>query len=939
MTHVFSTSPPPSNSPLPPAVSDAAADANTHDAPPALAASSYATGSAVLQQLAASPRRRSVTPPRDSDAPQTSPTALARQLGAMWPREAAAESSGHADDARSESSDDFSVRVETEPAEQRAHRKRKLEEYVYSAVDHSDVVNLVAHADALKRRAINDYPIMLADHLGDTREQSGQTEPQDVPLSVVGETLYRCDDAQLAWDVTADHFHAAAAASRKLALPHQSFLTLDAMRAKCDEHTARFAIKTELLRAIYRFKASEPKILTGHVRALEQLLEPLRSALAYCTTYRFRELPLNQAPITGFDKELEKLFVQVRTLGQRVHEGDPIVTMPREMRSIRRDEWTARRASSIAELAAIAENLWLALRGALPMPAPDEPVWLDASGQQFHDLAGWHGGAPAHPAPLSVQRPPPAPIQAQWPASRQRRGQDTRGRAAFAGREAAPHASQRELAPPAAHNEAEAQWPALGQGRGQAAPVGDSTLQLPSPSEPAPPAAHNEAQWPALGHGRGQAAPVGDPTLQPPSPSKPTPSPARKEEQWPALGLGRGQPAETQGAWAGGSLAVRDAAHKPAQASGTTQGPSSSAERGKSPWGRGAIASSRPTAHAAPPVSRETHRPHSSAGPRTGAGSSSSHSRNERAGQARSFHGEDTRSNAEVIAEYKAGRRSADGVLAVTTSLIRAPGDFNRSMQMLRAVPAAGIRPNAIIYNAAISACGDAGRADQALVLLAEMKSLARQDPEMEPTLITYSSVISACAREGRADEALSLFGELKGLALHDPAMRPDVILYSAVITACGKAGRAKDALSLLTELNKLARNDRRMRPDVRTYNSAIMACANAGQTDRALGLLAELKNLASEHVELRPDVRTYTAVITACAKSGRADTALALLAEMKALARLDPSMRPDAFVYTAVITACDRGGRVDTARNLRQELDRLRERDSGTRRTQHRRH
>lgn len=898
MTNVFSSSTNPQNSPLLPAVSDAAADAHVHPAPAVRSVSPHAMGSAVLQRLVALPRRPSVSPPSDS-APQTSPTALAQQLGAMWPRDAAAESSGYADDAKSESSDEFSVRVETEPAGQRAHRKRKLEEYVVSAVDRSDVVNLVAHADAFKRRAINEYPIMLADRLGDTRAQSGQTEPQDVPLPIVVETLYRCDDAQLAWDVTADHFHAAAAASRKLALPPQSFLTLDAVGTQCDEHRARFAIKTELLRAIYRFKASEAKILTGHVPALEQLLEPLRSALAHCTTDRFRELPLTQAPITGFDSELEKLFLQVRTLGQRVQQGDPVVTIPRGIRANQRDQWRARRASCIAEITAIAGNLWLALRGG---PAPEAPVLMDAPWQQIDDLGGRHGGAPAHPASLSV--PPPHRPDEPWLARGRGRGEPFRSQAAFTGRATVPHASRRE--PARAPIPIEEQWPALGQEPGQGT--------------------------------RGPVARAGDPSPQHPSLSEPTPSATPKGEQWPALGQGRGQPTRTQGAWTGGSLAVRAAADRPAQPAAAPQRPSSSAVRGKSPWGQGVIAGGQPTEHAAPPVSMEAHRTSSRTGAETGAGSSTSHTRNERAGHRRSFHGEDARSNAEVIAEYKVGRRSVDGVLAVTTSLLRAPGDINRSIQMLRAVTAAGIRPNVVIYNAAITACGDAGRADQALMLLAEMKALALQDPEMEPTLITYSSVISACAKEGRADEALRLFEELKGLAKHDRTMRPDVILYGAVIAACGKAGRAMEALSTLTELHELARNDRRMSPDVRIYNSAIMACANAGQTNRALGLLADLKNLASENPELRPDVRTYTAVITACAKSGRADTALALLAEIKALARQDSSMRPDAFVYTAVITACDRGGRVDKARNLRQELDSLRDRDSAMRRTQQRR-
>ena len=47
---------------------------------------------------------------------------------------------------------------------------------------------------------------------------------------------------------------------------------------------------------------------------------------------------------------------------------------------------------------------------------------------------------------------------------------------------------------------------------------------------------------------------------------------------------------------------------------------------------------------------------------------------------------------------------------------------------------AAGVKPNVITYNAAISACEKGGRTDEALELLAEMKALPASCPMSSPT-------------------------------------------------------------------------------------------------------------------------------------------------------------------------------------------------------------
>jgi pentatricopeptide repeat protein len=280
----------------------------------------------------------------------------------------------------------------------------------------------------------------------------------------------------------------------------------------------------------------------------------------------------------------------------------------------------------------------------------------------------------------------------------------------------------------------------------------------------------------------------------------------------------------------------------------------------------------------------------------------------------------DNRSNALVIAQYKAGKRAPEEVLKVTASLLKTGGDFTTTMKLFRAVQEAGIRPGVITYNAAISACDKAGRAGEALDLFAELCDLAKHDPSMRPHVVTYNAAMAALGNAGRPDDALRLLGELKHLAVRDTSMRPTLISYTAAISACAKGGRATEALTLLAEVKQRAAGDPAMSPNKITYNATIAACANAGLADRALEMLRELKQLP-----MGPDVVSYGAAISACEKGGRSDEVIRLFGELKDLARRDPSMRPTAIAYSAALSAYGKAGLASEAVALLDEMKNLR--------------
>lgn len=68
--------------------------------------------------------------------------------------------------------------------------------------------------------------------------------------------------------------------------------------------------------------------------------------------------------------------------------------------------------------------------------------------------------------------------------------------------------------------------------------------------------------------------------------------------------------------------------------------------------------------------------------------------------------------------------------------------------------------PNAFSYSALISACGRAGRWQQAEALFNELRARAAQDPSSHPNTVTYSALISG----GRREDGVGPGGRCRGM-------------------------------------------------------------------------------------------------------------------------------------------------------------------------------
>ncbi|MFC7633549.1 hypothetical protein [Paraburkholderia humisilvae] len=238
------------------------------------------------------------------------------------------------------------------------------------------------------------------------------------------------------------------------------------------------------------------------------------------------------------------------------------------------------------------------------------------------------------------------------------------------------------------------------------------------------------------------------------------------------------------------------------------------------------------------------------------------------------FRGNSRTPNESIIHRFNRGEVGINDVLRVTTACIRKLGnDYEHAIACLEALQRCrhprtgeGVSPDIVNYNATISACAKAARADEALKLFAHLQQHGATRGAF-PDTITYSAAISACEKATRADDALRLFDDL---LLHGPRhdVFPNTITYSAAISACEKAARADDALRLFDHLLQHG-PERRVFPDTICYSAVISACEKAARANDALRLFDHLLQHGPARGIL-PDAITYNAVISTCDKADR---------------------------------------------------------------------
>ena len=215
---------------------------------------------------------------------------------------------------------------------------------------------------------------------------------------------------------------------------------------------------------------------------------------------------------------------------------------------------------------------------------------------------------------------------------------------------------------------------------------------------------------------------------------------------------------------------------------------------------------------------------------------------------------------------------------------------------------------NVMGFNAAISACAQAGDWKNAITLLTRMEEAHASNTSSflvpEPDGITYGTVLAACER---AEQWQLVLKYAKDMTTKE--LQFDGLAVTSCLHACQQLGLAEEAVRYLNVMKTLPasiqstarfeRSDARQplnRPDAVAYRLAISACARGGAWKDGIRLLEEYKNNTAEF----SDVVAYTAAITGCEYAGQWKEALILLDRMR-----KDGVKPNEVTLAAVLGAC----------------------------------
>ncbi|CAK9103179.1 Pentatricopeptide repeat-containing protein At2g31400 [Durusdinium trenchii] len=194
--------------------------------------------------------------------------------------------------------------------------------------------------------------------------------------------------------------------------------------------------------------------------------------------------------------------------------------------------------------------------------------------------------------------------------------------------------------------------------------------------------------------------------------------------------------------------------------------------------------------------------------------------------------------------------------------------------------PSGLVLPDIITYNTALSACGNGGKLQQVVNLMAKMRRVVRLDA------ITYTAAISTCEKRLHWQGSVGFLDEMR-----DAHLRANVITYNAVMATCGPAWEA--SLVVLRQSPS---------KDLVSYNTALSSCEKGEQWLRAFSLFSTVA----------PSVITYNGCLSATAKVQLWRAALDLL-------QLNP--RPSLISFNTVMSATERGRQWHMVADLYMQL------------------
>ena len=169
-----------------------------------------------------------------------------------------------------------------------------------------------------------------------------------------------------------------------------------------------------------------------------------------------------------------------------------------------------------------------------------------------------------------------------------------------------------------------------------------------------------------------------------------------------------------------------------------------------------------------------------------------------------------------------------------------------------------GVQLDAAVYSTIIKGLFDAGRKEEVVGLLEEMKAR-----KLEPNTVCYNAMIAGFCDEKDFTAAFSVLSEMarKGT-------KPDVVSYNSILSGLCLLRKYEDARELLEDMPK-----RGCLPDVVSYRILFDGLCEGGRWKKAVYLLEEMVLKG-----YRPRVESLSKVVEGLCESGYDDSFLSFL-------------------------------------------------------------
>ncbi|CAJ1331371.1 unnamed protein product [Effrenium voratum] len=272
------------------------------------------------------------------------------------------------------------------------------------------------------------------------------------------------------------------------------------------------------------------------------------------------------------------------------------------------------------------------------------------------------------------------------------------------------------------------------------------------------------------------------------------------------------------------------------------------------------------------------------------------------------------------------------------SGLRAAPSGEALCAELLKEMRRRQLRPNLVVYSAAINVAGASGAWQQALAYHAEVetrklkkdlvllsstmtactkglswgKALELYHRELHPNTATSNAALSACAAGGHWQGALHILSTMDRdeisyvaaisacrasrqwqVALCLLSGARSVVSFSAAVAVLEAEGRWREALALLEVMCRTG-----PAPNLVSYNAAISACGKGQQWQRGLQLLGDLQTL-----QMEPGIIAWNAATSGCEKGRQWEVAEQLLMDAEA-----SDLPVDSVTFSAAVSACEKG-------------------------------